>query len=177
MRRWPARVVLPTGEALAVLEACAARLAAPPESADFGEQGQHVTFVLGGARVAVAQALIERVVPRLGAVHPLAGAPLGTAGLAWLGLRPAVVIDAERACGLTRSTAALKSVPALLLRSGEALAVTGPVELVEGDLEETVEQGAWAEGSVRLCGRLADGAFVIDGEWLETFVQSARGEG
>ncbi|MDP1822802.1 MAG: hypothetical protein Q8L48_06160 [Archangium sp.] len=159
---------------VAGLEARARDLSNPAGSGT-AERWALVRFTLGGAPYAVELALLECVVTRLGTAGPLAGAPAGIRGLAFVDSVPHVAVDlVHRTSGVERELAALSQAPALVLRSEEsasAVCVEGPLELVDAPRPASP---SLAEGPV--AGRLADGTLVLSSQWLLSWVASL-GEG
>jgi len=101
--------------------------APPAEEADPRQRRRWVQFVHAGNAVCLPLEAIERVVPRLGRLVPLAGAP-HLAGIALVGGQPLPVVDFQEAAGPAENR------PALVTQLGGgriALAVEGPTDLIE----------------------------------------------
>lgn len=158
------------------LEARARALATPAGGRD-AERWALVRFTLGGTPYAVELELLECAVTRLGTTGPLAGAPAGIRGLAFVDSVPHVAVDLlQRTSGVARDLAALALAPALVLRSEEgasAVCVEGPLELI--DAPRPTSRPA-VEGPLELAGRLDDGTLVLSSRWLLAWVASL-GEG
>jgi hypothetical protein len=158
-----------------VLEARAAALAAGSvDEARAEGLLRVVAFTLASRPCAVEADRIERAVGRLAA--PLA-VPLADGGertVAFVEERPLPVADlAGHAAGRPRHGAELAGLPAVVVASAEgpvAVVVDGPLDL----LEDRVTAVATEEGgTVRVAGRLAGGASLVDGGWLAAWAGSA----
>jgi len=135
-----------------------------------------VTFRLGGAPCAVETGPIERavVLPAPVAV-PLADG--GERPVAFVDERPVPVVDlAGFAAGAPRRAEALGGAPALVVATDGgpvAVAVEGPLELAEDRLAAAAAPERAAGDGVRLAGRLAGGAALLDADWLRAFAGKA----
>ncbi len=131
-----------------------------------------VTFRLGGLRCAIGASVVERALARIGAPVPVSNLGGGERAIAFVDERPVPVVDlAGTVAGAPRPVGRLAGSAAFIVatRAGPvAVAVDGPLELAEERLAETAlaDEGATAEGAVRIAGRLADGTTVLSAEWL-----------
>jgi chemotaxis signal transduction protein len=169
------RIVVGDAEAL---ERRARALAEPEaEEAAAGDALRVVVFRLGGARCAVDAAVVERAVVAL--AHPFA-VPLASGEertVAFVEERPVAVVDLAGAAGAgPRSAAALGGCPALVLRAAEsavAVVVDGPLELAEDRVVASAVDPDDGGVAVRIAGRLASGAALVDGGWLAAWAGKA----
>lgn len=169
-RALPVPRLVPRG--VAELERRARALAAGAE-ADAGPAAAAlpvVTFRLAGATCALVTAVVERAVSRLAAVVPVPLAAGGERAVVFVEDRPLPVLDlAGLAAGSPRAAGALAGQPALVLPAAAGAAVVvveGPLELAEEALVASAVEDAVDEGRVRLAGRLAGGAQLLDAGWL-----------
>jgi hypothetical protein len=135
-----------------------------------------VTFRLHGAPCAVETGPIDRavVLPAPVAV-PLAGG--GERPVAFVDERPVPVVDlAGFVAGAPRRAEALGGAPALVVATDGgpvAVAVEGPLELAEDRLAGAAPQERAPADGIRLAGRLAGGAALLDAGWLRAFAGKA----
>lgn len=157
-----------------------ARALAAGDAAGEGEAAgllRLVTFRLRGAPCAVETGPIERavVLPAPIAV-PLADG--GERAVAFVDERPVPVLDlAGESAGAPRRAADLAGAPALVVTTDGgpvAVAVEGPLELGEDRLAGASPGEARGDG-IRLAGRLAGGAALVDAAWLRAFAGRAAG--
>jgi chemotaxis signal transduction protein len=171
--RWrsPSLSIEPGGEERLARQArvlARAGMEAPTETG--ADERTVVTFQLGGHACAVEAQAIERAVARLG---PTVAVPLAAGGqrlVAWVEEQPVPLTDLFTLVGLSaRPGLALAHAPALLVstRAGAvALAVEGPLLLAEDRLAQAVGAALAGHEGLRLVGRLAGGASLIDVGWL-----------
>jgi hypothetical protein len=137
-----------------------------------------VAFRLCGRPCAVETGPIERavVLPRPVGV-PLAGG--GERPVAFVDERPVPVVDlAGLAAGRVRGADDLGGAPAIVVGTAVgpvAVAVEGPLELAEDRLLASAAPGAAPADGVRLAGRLAGGAALLDAAWLRALAAKAGG--
>jgi len=174
----PPRTVRFAPRAEPELAARARALAAPAAAGEEGASRALVAFTLAGARYAVELGLVERVVARLGLAAPLAGAPAGLCGLAFIDGMPHLLVDfLEQLTHRTRSLEQLALAPALVLQADTgalALCVEGPLELVDAP-RLLAGDGAPATSALGLSGRLPDGTLVLTSAWVLEWAASLRG--
>lgn len=134
-----------------------------------------VAFTLAGSPCAVETAIVERAV--VGLTRPL-GVPLGRGAeraVVYVEEVPLPVADlAGHAAGAVRGAAALEGSPALVVTTPAgpvAVAVGGPLDLGEDRLAAT--QPSPDGDGLRLAGRLAGGASLVDAGWLVAWAQKA----
>lgn len=137
-----------------------------------------VAFRLRGTRCAVDLALVGRaVVLSTPIAVPLAGG--AERAVAFVDERPVPVADlAGAARGAARSPAELAGAPALVVETplGDvAVVVEGPLDLAEDRLVAAVAADGGAAGPVRIAGRLAGGAALLDPAWLPIWAGEAVG--
>ncbi|BDG01086.1 hypothetical protein [Anaeromyxobacter oryzae] len=168
------RIVVQDADAL---ERRARALAEPATEEGGGDALRVVVFRLGGAPCAIDAAVVERAVVALASPFdvPLASGEERT--VAFVEERPLAVADlAGLAARRPRAAAALHGAPALVLRADEglvAVVIDGPLELAE---ERVAASAVDADGSalgVRIAGRLAGGAALLDGGWLAAWAWKA----
>lgn len=158
-----------------------ARALAEPAAAEDGTVGalRVVAFHLGGAACAVDADVLERALVAL--ARPFA-VPLASGEqrvVAFVDERPVAVVDLAGIVGDgPRPAASLDGRPALVLRTGGglvAVVVDGPLELAEERVVASVGAAEADAGGaiVRLAGRLAGGAALVDGSWLATWAWKA----
>ncbi len=127
-----------------------------------------VGFSLRARRCALDSAIVERAV--------VLAAPLGVPALdgservvAFVDERPLEIVDLDGlAAGTPRGLDELAGAPALVVATPSgpvAVAVGGPLELVEDRVVATSE-AVGDPGPIRVAGRLAGGAALIDAGWL-----------
>lgn len=176
-RRSPPLRIQAGGEARLASQARAlARPAGPGEGEGEGEKGggspelQVITFRLGGQACALEARVVDRAVTRLGATVAV---PLGAGGrrlVAWIEERPVAVTDLWTLAGReARPAQALALAPAVLVPSAAgavALAVEGPLLLAEERLALQAGLALRSAPGLRLEGRLAGGAALLDARWL-----------
>jgi hypothetical protein len=159
------------------LEARARALAAPADAAGDETSGlvHVVAFRLGPLACAVLTSVVERAV--VGLSRPL-GVPLGTGGeraVVFVEEMPLPVADLTgHAAGAQRTAAALEGAPALVITTDGgaiAVAVDGPLDLAEDRL--AARQPPIDGERVRLAGRLAGGASLLDAAWLVAWAREA----
>lgn len=137
-----------------------------------------VAFRLRGTPCAVDLALVARaVVLATPLAVPLDG---GTErAVAFVDERPVPVADlAGAATGSARGPVELGGSPALVVETamGEvAVVVEGPLDLAEDRLLAAATADGGAAGPVRLAGRLAGGAALLDPDWLPIWAGEAVG--
>lgn len=128
-----------------------------------------VTFRLGERACAVDAAVVERVV-RITAPFPVPLAGGAERAVTFVDERPIPVADlAGAVAGTPRRAPDLAGAPALVVatEAGRVAAVVeGPLELAEDRLAEVAVGGSAAEEDLRLAGRLAGGAALVDEAWL-----------
>jgi hypothetical protein len=143
------------------------------EETDASGKLRLVLFRLRGGPCAVDAAVVERAVP-LGAPFAVPLADGSERAVAFVDERPVAVVDlAGHAAGAPRRAAALRGVPALVVATElgpVAVAVDGPLELAEDRLAGAA---APEEGALRLAGRLAGGAALLDAAWLASWAGKA----
>jgi hypothetical protein len=134
-----------------------------------------VAFRLGAVPCAVETSLVERAV--VGLSRPL-GVPLGGGGeraVVFVEELPLPVADlAGHAAGAPRAAARLEGAPALVITTAGgpvAVAVDGPLDLAEDRL--VARQPASDGDGVRIAGRLAGGASLVDAGWLAAWAREA----
>jgi chemotaxis signal transduction protein len=155
-----------------------ARLLAAGDTAEDDAAGllRLVTFRLGGMACAVETGPIERAVV-LSAPIPVPLADGSERPVAFVDERPLPVVDlAGTSAGAPRRAAELAGVPALVVATAAgsvAVAVEGPLELAEDRLAAAVASGAPRDDGLRLAGRLAGGAALVDPAWLVAFAERA----
>lgn len=153
----------------ALLEDRARRLALPEaETAATGARLTLVAFHLFDHALAVEASGIRIAQPLAGKVTPLAGAPVGVAGLALVESAPTIVVDLARALGRPRSREALARAPLLCLVGSNpiAVAVEGPLELLDVDGWLPLDPRTQRPLDMTLAGRVANGPFVVEAGWL-----------
>jgi hypothetical protein len=159
------------------LEARARALAAGVEAAEEETAGRVrvVAFRLGEVSCAVETAVVVRAV--VGLSRPL-GVPLGRGGeraVVFVEELPLPVADlAGHASGRARSAARLEGSPALVVATEGgpvAVAVDGPLDLAEDRI--AARPAASGDEAVRLAGRLAGGASLVDAAWLAAWAREA----
>lgn len=169
------RIVVGDAEAL---DRRARALADPAaEEAAAGDALRVVVFRLGGAQCALDAAVVERAVVAL--AHPFA-VPLASGEertVAFVEERPVAVVDLAGVAGAgTRPAAALGGQPALVLRTADsavAVVVDGPLELAEDRVVASAAEADDGGIGVRIAGRLASGAALVDGDWLAAWAGKA----
>ncbi len=157
----------------ALLEDRARRLAlSEPATAATGARLTLVAFRLLGHALAVEASGVRIAQPLAGKVTPLAGAPAGVAGLALVESAPTLVVDLARALGQPRSRGALASAPLLCLVGADpvAVAVEGPLELLDVDGWLPLDPRLQRPHDMALAGRVPDGPFVVEAGWLAATV-------
>jgi hypothetical protein len=135
-----------------------------------------VAFRLRGAPCAVETGPIERAVVLSAPIAvPLADG--SERAVAFVDERPLPVVDlAGAAAGAPRRAADLAGVPALVVATPGgpvAVAVEGPLELAEDRLAGAAAPEEARSDGLRLAGRLAGGAALVDAAWLRAFAGKA----
>lgn len=134
-----------------------------------------VSFTLGGAACAVDAAVLERAVARLARPLPVPREAGADRLVAFVDERPVPVVDlCAYAAGQARAPEALEAQPALLVITTVgpvAVAVDGPLELVEDHLAFAAEGGDPAP--IRAAGRLSSGLLALDPAWLQDWAEKA----
>ena len=134
-----------------------------------------VEFRLRGARVALPLAGVDRLIPRLGELVPLASGQ-AVAGIALVGGEPLLTVDLEDAAtDGAPSTLRLEDRPALVLpyEGGRiALAVTGPADLVEAPFEARTVS---ARGPLAVRGFLGGEVPLLQPESVFTWLRERLG--
>lgn len=156
-------------EDVAVLEQRAAALARPDDAGEgAGSLVRLVAFTLGGRPCAVEADRVERVVSRLATPVPVPLAAGGERTVAFVEERAVPVVDlAGHARGAPRGGGALSGRPALVVATEAgpvAVVVDGPLDLLEDRLAAVA--AGQDDAAVRVAGRLASGAELLDGGWL-----------
>lgn len=166
----PPRLV---AEDIGLLERRARELATgSDEGGEEGRLDRLVAFRLGDRPCAVDAAVVERAIARLASVLPIPAADGTERAVTWVDECPIPVVDlAGAAGGAERAAALLPGLPAVVLSTSDgpvAVAVDGPIELLEDRLSATAAPGQDDAGSLRprLCGSLADGTSVLDASWM-----------
>lgn len=167
----PARIRVEDVETLGARARALAGARAPGEEDARAAFASLVRFRLGGLDCALEARVVERALARLPGAAAVAAAPGGERAFAFVDDRPVLVADLSGAvAGAPRAAAHLAGSAVLLVATAEgsvAIAVDGPLELIDERLAATAPESAWgAGGGVRLCGQLADGTPVISTEWL-----------
>ncbi|MHB8874742.1 MAG: hypothetical protein ACYC8T_13720 [Myxococcaceae bacterium] len=163
--------IVPTG--VAVLEERARLLAHPAEDEEAAERELTVVgFFLGESACAIELARVDKAVPRLGEVEPLAGAPNAVRGIAFIDNLPRLVVDLQAVTSAhPRSLQEIAAAPALVMRWDAtvlAVSVGGPLELMEGRLAARARPSdAPGLGSIELSAQLTTGVMVISDGWLQ----------
>ncbi len=153
-----------------VLERRARALASGGDREDAAAAGMMrlVSFRLRGAPCAVEADVVERALV-LAAPIPVPLADGSERPVAFVEEHPLPVADlAGTAAGAPRRAAELAGSPALVVATPEgsvAVAVEGPLELVEDRLAAALWH-AQETAEVRLAGRLAGGAVLVEAAWL-----------
>lgn len=166
-----------------VLERRARDLAAGDSAAEDGAAGllRLVTFRLRGTPCAVQTDPVERAVV-LAAPMAVPLADGSERAVAFVEERPVPVMDlAGTAAASPRAAAELAGAPALVVATDGgpvAVAVEGPLELAEDRLAASAPAStpiATAAGGdeIRLAGRLAGGAALLDAAWLRAWAGRA----
>lgn len=137
-----------------------------------------VAFRLRGAACAVDAAVVERTLSLLAGAISVPLVDGSQRSVAFVDERPLPLADlAGLAAGAGRCAGDLRGSPALVLATADgpvAVAVDGPLELAEEDLAATAAEELSGE-RIRLAGRLAGGAILIDSAWLlEWATQAVR---
>lgn len=169
----PVPRIVPTN--IGMLEERARALAAPDrdeqDEASDARTFRLVSFRLGGTACSVDMSVVERALV-LGA--PLAVPVTGDSErlVAFVLERPLPLRDLAGATPRgSRPAAELDGVPALVVSTSSGpvvVAVEGPLELSEERLvanAESQEEGT----SIRISGRLANGAALVDAQWLASW--------
>jgi hypothetical protein len=135
-----------------------------------------VSFRLRGRPCAVESAVVDRAVV-LAAPFAVPLADGSERAVAFVEERPLPVVDlAGTSAGSPRPAAELAGAPALVVGTPEgpvAVAVEGPVELAEDAISAGAVQGAAGGEDLRLAGRLAGGAALVDAAWLVAWAGKA----
>lgn len=132
-----------------------------------------VAFRLGGLHCAVEVGAIERVVLRLGAVFAIPLAAGGARTATFVHEQPLPVVDLVRPA---RDLESLRDAPALLVGADAetvAVAVEGPLDLSDAPLAAAAESPPLDGDRPRVVGRLADGAALLDPDWIRRFAARA----
>jgi chemotaxis signal transduction protein len=161
-----------------VLEARARALAGGAAAEGGGARPLRVvTFRLRGRACAVDASAVERAVVL---ASPF-GVPLADGSerpVAFVEERPVPVADlAGATAGAPRRTEELAGAPALVVATPGgpvAVAVQGPLDLAEEALREAAPADGEPEGEgLRVAGRLAGGAALLDAAWLGAWARKA----
>jgi hypothetical protein len=166
-----------------VLERRARALAAGASADEDGAAGllRLVTFRLRGTACAVVTEPVERALV-LAAPMAVPLADGSERAVAFVDERPVPVMDlAGAAAAAPRRAAGLAGAPALVVSTDGgpvAVAVEGPLELAEDRLAAatpaaTPMGGAAGADEIRLAGRLAGGALLLDAAWLRAWAGRA----
>jgi hypothetical protein len=128
-----------------------------------------VSFRLRGKPCAVESTAVERTVAISGPFAvPLADG--SERAVAFVEERPLPIVDlAGTAAGSCRGAPDLAGAPALVLGTPGgpvAVVVEGPLELAEDSILERAAPGAAGDADLRVAGRLAGGATLVDAAWL-----------
>jgi len=128
-----------------------------------------VSFRLRGRPCAVDASIVERALV-IAAPFPVPLSDGSERSVAFVEERPIPVADlAGAATGTERRAVELAGAPALVVGTvagSVAIAVEGPLELAEDRLAASADGAVASERDVKVAGRLAGGAALVDGAWL-----------
>lgn len=135
-----------------------------------GDAIRAVAFRLRGAPAALDAAVVQRTVTRLEGTIAVPLADGSERAVAFVEEHPLAVVDlAGFATGTPRRAADLLGSPALVVAAPEgavAVAVDGPLDLLEERLVASLAPGEVGGGGIRIAGRLSGGASLLDPTWL-----------
>jgi hypothetical protein len=135
-----------------------------------------VSFRLRGRACALESAVVDRAVV-IAAPFAVPLADGSERAVAFVEERPLPIVDlAGTAAGSSRRAPELVGAPALVVATTGgpvAVAVEGPIELAEDAIAEGAVPGAAGGEDLRIAGRLAGGAALVDAAWLVAWAGKA----
>jgi chemotaxis signal transduction protein len=140
-----------------------------------------VTFELVDRPYAVDLSVLESTVAKLGRVTEIAGAATVVRGVAFVDNVAQPVLDlVEQVTGRRRRLEEIAHGPAFIVREGStswAVAVEGPLELLEVDRGHLDRSADLMSHGVGISGRLEEGQLILSKAWLREWLLNASREG